>query len=71
MVPTEKEAEWTPETVWMIWRRGKSLSPAGIQTPDCPVCSVTVMLSVLHKLKYIGVKPTITARRVIWPLRYF
>jgi len=74
MVPTEKEAEWAPQTVWMIWRRGESLSPAGIQSPDCSACSIIVipiMLSVLQKLKYAGVKPLITASWVIWPLRYF
>jgi hypothetical protein len=74
MVPTEKEADWASESVWMFLRRGISFSSAGIHTPDCPACSIIIiliMLSLLQKLKYIGVKPSIMARWVIWPLQYF
>jgi hypothetical protein len=73
MVPTEKEAEWASESVWMFGRRRKIYSPAGIQTTDCPACSILViliMLSVLQKLKCIGVKPSIMARWLLWPLQY-
>jgi hypothetical protein len=35
-----KEAGWTPELVWMLWRRGKSLSPARNRTSTIqPVAS--------------------------------
>jgi hypothetical protein len=29
--PIEKEALWAPWRVWMVWRRGKPLAPAGIK----------------------------------------
>ena len=33
-IPTEKEAGWTPEPMWTVWSREKSLVPTGIPTPD-------------------------------------
>jgi len=74
MVPTEREAEWAPKDSLDDLEQRIISFPAGIQTPDCPACSIIVipiMLSVLQKLKYIGVKPLIMARWVIWSLQYF
>jgi hypothetical protein len=33
LVPTGEEAWWTPEPVWVLWSKEKSLAPAGNQTP--------------------------------------
>jgi hypothetical protein len=32
-IPIGKEAGWTPESVWMLRRREKYLTPAGNRTP--------------------------------------
>jgi hypothetical protein len=32
-VPTVSESGWAPETVWTLWNREKSLSPAGSRIP--------------------------------------
>jgi hypothetical protein len=32
-VPTEQEAGWASELVWMLWRIEKPLAPARNQTP--------------------------------------
>jgi hypothetical protein len=33
--PTEEEAEWVSELVWVFWRRETSLGTAGNLTPHC------------------------------------
>jgi len=40
MVPSEQEAGWGPEPVYMIWRREKSLAPPIIQPQYCPAYSL-------------------------------
>jgi hypothetical protein len=32
IISTEQKASWTPDRVWTIWRRQKTLAPAGNQT---------------------------------------
>jgi hypothetical protein len=32
-VPIGFEADWTPEPVWTLWSREKSLAPVSIRTP--------------------------------------
>jgi hypothetical protein len=36
-VPTEQEAEWATELVWMLWRREKFLSPCQESNSDSSV----------------------------------
>jgi hypothetical protein len=40
----EKEASWSPEQAWTVWREEKSLAPAGNRIPDHPVHSFLVYL---------------------------
>lgn len=32
----EQKARWTPEAVWMFWKRKKTVATTGMQIPDCP-----------------------------------
>jgi hypothetical protein len=32
IISIEQKASWTPDPVWTIWRRQKTLAPAGNQT---------------------------------------
>jgi len=40
----------TPEPVWTFWRMEKSLSPAGIQTLDCPAHSLVSIMMRLFQI---------------------
>ena len=33
-VPVEQDAGWASEMFWAVWRQERTLSPAGIRTPD-------------------------------------
>jgi hypothetical protein len=50
MVPIEQEADWTSESVMMIWRRGKSLVPARIQTQDHPASGLITIPTTVSQL---------------------
>jgi hypothetical protein len=44
LVPTEQEAGWAQQPIWIFWRGEKKfLVPAGIQTPDCPITILIVL----------------------------
>jgi putative SOS response-associated peptidase YedK len=49
LVPTEEEAEWAPEPIWLILRTQKSFAPAGIQTSDHPAHSLVTTLILITK----------------------
>jgi hypothetical protein len=38
--PIEQEVGWSPEPVWMCWRREKSISSAGFRNPHLPASSL-------------------------------
>jgi hypothetical protein len=39
LLPMEQEARWTSQSVWMLWRRAKSLAFSGKQTTISSSCS--------------------------------
>lgn len=45
--PTEEEAEWVSERVWVFWRTETSLGTAGNWNPDCAAHSRVTMLKPL------------------------
>jgi hypothetical protein len=52
-VPTEEEAGWTPELVWIFWRGEKSLATARIRTLDHlphSLATIPITLSWLHDM---------------------
>lgn len=50
VVPTEQEARWAPEQVWMFWRRGKILAPARNRTQNICSRSLAAILTTLSWL---------------------
>jgi hypothetical protein len=38
-----EKAEWSPELIWTIWRREKSLFTAGIRKPDLSAHSLVAI----------------------------
>jgi hypothetical protein len=45
LMPIEKKAGWAPEPVWTFGRSEKSLTPAGIQTPNHPAHKLVIVLT--------------------------
>ena len=43
LIPTEQEARWTPKSVSIFWRRGKSLAPTWIQSPGLHICTLLLL----------------------------
>jgi hypothetical protein len=44
-VPIGWEAGWDPEPVWTLWRKEKSLPPAGNQTPAVQLVAIPTKLN--------------------------
>jgi hypothetical protein len=44
-VSTELEDGWTSETLWIFWRREKSLTPMGIRTQDHQAHSLVAIVT--------------------------
>jgi len=49
-VHVEWEAVWASESVWVFWRKEKSLEPNGLRTPDHPVHRLVNILIMLYWL---------------------
>ena len=43
VLPLGKSSRWAAEPVWRFSRRRNPSTPAGIQTPDCPACSLVTL----------------------------
>jgi len=48
-VPTQQEAGWTLQLVWMFWRRDKCVATAAVGTAGHAACSLVTTLTQLHK----------------------
>jgi hypothetical protein len=59
-VPIWQEAGWTPEPIWMLWRREKSF-PYREPNPDCPVCRLS-----LYQMSYSGTFFQIKYSHKLW-----
>jgi hypothetical protein len=62
LAPIEQEAVWTPELFWDFWRTEKSLTSAGIQTPDRPARGIIATLSLIN-LQAVCFKEHLCAQR--------
>jgi hypothetical protein len=51
-VPIEQEAMWPPEPCWIFMRTWKSFSPARIQRPKRPSCSLVAIITMLFRLDF-------------------
>ena len=45
----QQETGWATVPVLTFWKRGKSLSPAGIPSPNRPVCSLVTVPTTLTR----------------------
>ena len=66
LMPIEQEAGLAKGPVSTFWKREKSLAPTGIQTPDCPACSLVAIptssrLTLLLLLLLLLLTPKYTA----------
>jgi len=49
-IPTQQEAGWTLQLVWMLWRTDKCVATAAIGTADHSACSLITILTELYWL---------------------
>jgi hypothetical protein len=52
-VPTEQEADWTPEPIWTFCRTEKSLAPIKIRTPGLPSHNSVAVPTTLLRLHVV------------------
>jgi hypothetical protein len=50
-VPIGMETRWSPEPIWVLRSKEKSLSAAGIRTPDRPTRSLVITTTTLSQLR--------------------
>jgi len=52
-ISIEQDTGWASEPVWVIWRRQKSLIPAGYRVSKCSLCFVHCVDSRFGRFFYI------------------